>query len=118
MGALHPTDPAPFEDRFDLTTSKLAADGATLIPDESFAGVPDGVVDRADFLFYVENVLGAIVGDLDFDGVLSSAGVPNDFSTVNNNVDTAGGWASGDLDFDGVITENDVTLMFQLVVGQ
>jgi hypothetical protein len=37
---------------------------------------------------------------------------------VNNNVDTAGGWASGDLDFDGVITENDVTLMFQLVVGQ
>ena len=48
--ALHPTNPAPYDPMFDLTTSKDSDDGVTRIPDEDAASVPDGVVDMADLV--------------------------------------------------------------------
>jgi hypothetical protein len=113
--ALHPTDPAPYDPMFDLTTSMLAADGVTEVPNPDAAAVPDGVVDLADLVFYFEEVLGTAFGDLNFDGTLDTLG---DRFQQAVSFGSQGGFAAGDLDFDGEVTCFDAAILKGLVIGE
>jgi len=111
---LHPTAPAPYEARFDLTTSMLADDEVTVIPNPDAASVPDGVVDLADLVFYLEEVLGTVFGDINFDGELDTLG---DRFQQQRLLGQETGWLAGDLNFDGEVNCLDAELLRAVVTG-
>ena len=110
-----PDIPPVYDQAFDLTTGTVEADG-TIVLNEELDGIADGVVNRADLIFYLEEVLGTVLGDTNLDGVVDILG---DFNSVNSNVanGVGSGWSGGDLDFDGDVDGDDLVILGQIVLG-
>jgi hypothetical protein len=67
----------------------------------------DGQVSLGDALELVDLIPGALLGDLNFDGVVNAA----DLTALNGGWGTAAGRSGGDIDGDGLVTEVDLMLM-------
>lgn len=67
----------------------------------------DGQVSLGDALELVGLIPGALLGDLNFDGVVNAA----DLAALNGGWGTAAGRSGGDIDGDGLVTEVDLLLL-------
>jgi hypothetical protein len=116
ISAIDNGDPFDHVELYDLTTSE--DDGGVIIKSIDQAGVADGKLDRADLLYYLEDVLGTTFGDLNLDGVTDEFidGFAQDISLGNTEDQGTFGWADGDLDFDGDVDHDDAALLDQIFV--
>jgi hypothetical protein len=103
-------DPAMYDESFDLTSGTVEADGITI--NFGPAGIADGVVNRADLIFYFEEVLGTVFGDVDFDGELKSGQDTAAFDPEGTTL------SSGDLNLDGEVNTLDFQFLLQLIAAQ
>ena len=75
----------------------------------SIAGVADGVVDRADLHYYLEEFLGTKFGDVNLSGRVDPL---SDYIAINQSVlsGEGSGWSGGALDFNGVVDQTDIDI--------
>lgn len=66
----------------------------------------ESLLDTADYVFLVENILNTSFGDTNLDKVINST----DNSIVNSNLDNIGGWAQGNFGLDEIVDNNDLSL--------
>lgn len=80
----------------------LAAEIRNSTNDADFDVTLDGVVDQDDYEFYVFQIIGALRGDLNLNGVINTVSDYNSMSVG------PGGWADGDLDGDGYVYQAEI----------
>ncbi len=113
-----PANPKPYDEAFDLTTGTVNygtgdySDNVVNITvelNEQLAGVADGVVDRADLHYYLEEFLGTKFGDVNLSGRVDPL---SDYIAINQSVlsGEGSGWSGGDLDFNGVVDQTDIDI--------
>jgi hypothetical protein len=75
----------------------------------------DGVVDAADYLFYVQRVLGTNIGDSNLDGVFNSGDLIAVFEAgqYEDGVEGNSTWSTGDWNCDGDFESGDLVLALQ-----